>query len=481
MNGGTGMKAHIGSLGNWLLSWVQEDGAINGFHNHSVWGANPYRWADFTSGHSTWASLLIPSLCLALRRERDRRVEETVERLLRFQTTRLQADGQYAHIGFQMGETLKSGLIHNMLPNVSLGLAAEYGAFWLPPRLMEQIRATIVGTMDACDRLYPFDGSRKISNQEFARLWGKLQFQRAFGDDRWEAEARRQLDTMIGLFKIGGLPDADCESSYRYQGNPASTEPAEYYGLLIAPLVQAYEMFGEERYLDYAGGLCRHLARSSWHDGRGCRRLHRAWLFSGTQWRKINGPMLIAGMGTSLYGVHRYLKHRPGAELERFLDDCDRTYAAYRNPRGYFAAATGWESEVDVVPGSAWHAHDFFYLAERHGFEAGIAGELFADHPRLSVLLGDQCLWVERGTHWSVTDYFWQQVFRLLGRKDEITFGRDMDWVGGDRSLPPRFSFAGLPNFVKTDEGYYLMPGELGEADMTITSVAKLPYLGAWR
>ncbi|RAV20091.1 hypothetical protein [Paenibacillus contaminans] len=475
------MSANIGALGNWLLSWVQEDGAINGFHNHSVWGSNPYRWADFTSGHSTWASLTIPALCLALKNRRDARLEDTVLRLLQFQTTRMMDDGQYAHIGFQMGETLKSGLIHNMLPNVALGLAAEYGENWLPAGTMERIRAAIVSTMNCCDVMYPFSSGSKISNQEYARLWAKLQYQKVFKEERWQPKLIEQLDCMIESFRIAGLPDALCEASYRYQGNASSTEPAEYYGLLIAPLVLAYEMFGHERYLQHAGGLCRHLARSSWYDGNGCRRIHRTWLFSGTQWKKINGPMLIAGMGTSLYGVLRYMQHRPDEELGRLLDDCDDTYERYQNPRGYFAAATGWQSEVDVVPSSAWHAHDLFYLLSRHGASGDIAEALFVPHAKMSVLLGDQCLWVEQGEHWAVTDYYWQQVFRLLGRKDAAVFGRDMDWVGGERALPAAYGFAGLPNFLKTDEGIFLMPGATGLNEMNITSIAGLPFLGEWR
>lgn len=472
----------IGALGNWLLSWMQEDGAINGFHNHSVWGSNPYRWSDFTSGHSTWASLLIPSLAMALRERRDPKLESIVLKLLHFQTAAFQEDGQYAHIGFQMGETLKAGLIHNMLPNAALGLTAEVAGDWLPGSAKESIRTAIANTMETCDEMYPFDGPKKISNQEYARLWGKLQYQKAFGDDRWNAELKSQLDTMIELFHVAGLPDADSVSSYRYQGVHWSTEPAEYYGLLIAPLVQAYEMFGDDNYLRHAVALSRHVARSTWVDRNGCRRLHRAWLHGGTHWRKINSPMLIAGMGTTLYGVLRCLEHLPDdAELRRLLDECDRTYAFYQNPRGYFAAATGWQSEVDIVPSSAWHAHDFFYLVNRYGVQDGFAERLFEDHPRMSVLLGDQCIWIERGDHWTVTDYYWQQVFRLLGRKDENTFGRDMDWVGGDRSLPAKFSFADLPNFIKTDEGIYLMPGTVAETDMTITSVAELPYLGMWR
>ena len=56
----------LAALGNWLYSWVQPDGAIHGFHNHSVWGDNPIRWADYTSGHSTFAAPMLPALAILL-------------------------------------------------------------------------------------------------------------------------------------------------------------------------------------------------------------------------------------------------------------------------------------------------------------------------------------------------------------------------------------------------------------------------------
>ncbi len=37
-------RPNIGKLGQWLMSWVQPNGSIHGFHNHPVWGDNPFRY-----------------------------------------------------------------------------------------------------------------------------------------------------------------------------------------------------------------------------------------------------------------------------------------------------------------------------------------------------------------------------------------------------------------------------------------------------
>ncbi|MGO4497851.1 hypothetical protein AB4114_18385 [Paenibacillus sp. 2RAB27] len=478
------MKPHAGALANWLLSWVQDHGAIYGFHNHSVWGSNPYRWSDFTCGHSTWASPLLPSLALMLQQKRDSELEDTLLRLIQFQTESFQMDGQYAHIGFQMGESLSVGLIHNMMPNVSLGLTAWYAKDWLPEAYMQRIRSSMSATMDACDRHYPFGimytNGRAISNQEYARLWGKLLYVKVFDDQRWGAELQRQLDKMIKDFHFIGLPDQNCTASYRYAGDASSTEPAEYYGLLIAPLVLAYEMYGQKKYLEQAGALCRHLARSAWYDSLGQIRLHRVYYHSGSSWVKINEPMLIAGMGMSLFGIYQYLAKQEDAELTAFLKKCDRTYATYQNPRGYFASATGWHNEADIAPSSAWHSHDLLYLVARHGADEDVWRDMNQPYNQISVLLGDRCIWMEHNRHWTITDYQSMDVYQLLGHKDEPRFGRDMSWVGGERNLPSHFNFANRPVFVKTDEGIFLRKGEFTEQDIQLSSVASVPYLGLW-
>ena len=113
-------KINIAKLGNWLNSWVGVNGEIRGFHNHSVWGDNPYRYGDFTSGHSTFASPFIPALSYGYLKKQDNRVLELIKKLIKFQTNSFQENGFFAHIGFQVGEKLKHGLIHNVVPDVAL-------------------------------------------------------------------------------------------------------------------------------------------------------------------------------------------------------------------------------------------------------------------------------------------------------------------------------------------------------------------------
>ncbi|NOU71970.1 hypothetical protein GC098_11155 [Paenibacillus sp. LMG 31458] len=474
------MKPDISALGNWLMSWLQEDGAIHGFHNHSVWGSNPYRWADFTSGHSTWASPMMAALSRIAAEQGDSELKDQVLQMIRFQTSRFQEDGQYKHIGFQVGEMLNQGLIHNMMPNVALGLTAIHGSSWLPAEALTSIRTAILRNMNACDAIYPFKKTRNISNQEYCRLWGKLLFQSAFPDSPWSGDIQNDLNFMIEHFHVSGIPDQDCEATYRYLGDSTIVEPAEYYGLMIAPLVLAYEMFGDPKYLNHAGALCRHVARCAWNDHRGQKRLHRMWLRSGTEWRKMNGPMLIAGMGMTLYGIARYVEHQQEEELTLFLKECDETYAHYQTPRGYFASATGWHNEADIAPSSAWHAHDFYYLLHRHGLVEHMADQLRKPYHGMSVLLGEQCMWVEDGEHWAINDYYWQDVHKLIGRKDEAVFGRDTGWVGGERALPSHFLFPNQPIFVKTDEGIYLKADRTAAQEIEVSSITAVPYLGLW-
>jgi hypothetical protein len=481
-------RPNAGKLANWLLSWVQPSGEIHGFHNHSVWGSNPYRWSDFTSGHSTWGSPLMPTIALLLKETRDADLESKLLRMIRFQTTSFQEDGQYDHIGFQIGDSAKFGLIHNGITNVSLGLTLQYGEDYLSEEVKAQISDAMNRNFEAIDRIYPFGvmyaKGRAISNQEYSRIWGKLLHLRSC-DKNLERrdELREQLDQMIERFHFRGLPDKDCEASYRYDKDKTSTEPGEYYGLLIGPLVLAYELFEDERYLNHAGALCRHVARSVWYDSRDNVRMHRVWYNSGSHWVKLDEPMLIAGMGMTLFAMEHYLKHVPDAELSVYLDGCDQTYAAYQNPRGYFASATGWNNEADIAPSTAWHSHDLLYLVARYGTDETFWKEMRDNDAgnRTSVLLGNGCMWMERDQHWTITDYFARDQYQLIGRKDEGRFGRDMSWVGGDRILPEHFAFGSKPIFMKTNDGIYLMAGEYEESELQLSSVADAPYLGIWR
>ena len=468
---------NIAMLGNWITSWIQNSSAIYGFHNHSVWGGNPYRWADFTSGHSTWASPFIAGISLALKHQMHADGLSLLRGLIAFQTHSFQQDGQYRHIGFQIGESLQFGLIHNAITNVSLGLAALNGVDYLPSDDRDAIAAAILKNMAACQAYGAGRASHSgIANQDYARIWGKLLFQQAFGDDRWRDEIVEDLDFMISHFHVGGFPDNECEATYRSLSDPNTVEPAEYYGLMICPLVLAYEVYGDSKYLEHAGRLCLHVARSAWADVNEQTRFHRLWFRQGDTWHRNRQPMLISGMGDSLEGINRYVQHVPNSELIDFLGCCDATYAAYQNPRGYFAAATGWQSEIDIAPSSAWHAHDFRYLVTRHALPIDFWHDFFAPYDRTTVLLGDQCLWLERGPHWKIADYFWQDVFLVLGRKDEPIFGRDMLWVGGSNALPDHFKFPDPPVFLKTDDGIYLKQGDPNQLD--ITSIAAMPYKG---
>ena len=112
-------KFYLAALGNWLYSWVQPDGAIHGFHNHSVWGENPIRWADYTSGHSPFAAPMLPALAILLEKGYDARGAELLDRMMRHQAQDMRPDGEYNHIGFQTGELAKPGLIHNIVPELS--------------------------------------------------------------------------------------------------------------------------------------------------------------------------------------------------------------------------------------------------------------------------------------------------------------------------------------------------------------------------
>jgi hypothetical protein len=78
---------------------------------------------------------------------------------------------------------------------------------------------------------------------------------------------------------------------------------------------------------------------------------------------------------------------------------------------------------------------------------------------------------VERGEHWSIADYNTQDVYMLLGRKDEARFGRDMSWIGGDRALPERFRFPDAPDFLKGDDGVLLVAGDPETMDVRSTAL----------
>ncbi|MDF2669382.1 MAG: hypothetical protein K0R67_1688 [Paenibacillus sp.] len=471
------MQKQLTSLGQWLHSWIRPDGSINGFNNHSVWGGNPYRWLDFHSGHSTWSSPMMPALAHLLADGQDEYGQQTLRNMASFQATSFQNTGQYRYIGFETGETSRNALIHNAVTNVSLALTALLAAPILGEAIVEQIRQAILNNMEACRH---FGGGRagekSTCNQEYTRLWSKMLFREAFQDNRWDDEIIEDLDYMLEHFHAWNVPDADCAGTLRYLGDKEALEPAEYYGLMIAPLTMASTIFGQQRYADAARAICLHVARSSWVDHEGQRRFHRLWYRQDGQWRVMKEPMLIAGMGFTLYGIHQYLQLEDHAELQAFLTDCDRTYAHYQTEGGYFVSASGWSHEANVVPSTSWHAHDFMYLAVRHRLPDAFWEEWRQPTPK-TVLLGDDVMWMENGEHWSIGDYYWQDIYKLLGKKSSTTFYRSIpEWTGSDRVPPKTMEFPDKPVLLKTDEGIYLRSEH--NVPYGIRSVSRLPYLG---
>ena len=269
----------VGMLGNWIKSWIQEDGAIHGFHNHSVWGGNPYRLLDFTSGHSTWASPFLAGLSKALSVKMNDEGKQLLDKLIEFQGNSFQENSQYKHVGFQVGETLQSGLIHNAITNISLGLTAFYGKDFLDDDKLELIKNAILKNLVGT---YGWGGGRpchaSCCNQDYARIWSKLIFQKTYGDNRFREEIVEDLEFMIKNLHAAGFPDDESIATYRNLTLELDViEPAEYYGLMICPLVEAYEQYGDKSYLEQAIGICNHIVRSSWIDKNNKRRMHKMW------------------------------------------------------------------------------------------------------------------------------------------------------------------------------------------------------------
>lgn len=451
----------------WVRSWIQTDGAIHGFHNHSVWGSNPYRLGDYTSGHSTWASFLIPAIARGCAANPDERARRLLRTLVGFQARSFQDDGSgnFRHVGFQMGESVQRGLIHNVAADAALTEAVIYAPDVLGIEGVTQVR-------DAIKRNTPlhalFDASG-TANQEYARIWAKLLASIAFKDQypNWYDVIPSELDTLAEAFHVADVPNEQCSGCLRHVNNPDLLEPAEYYGLMILPLVLAYEIYGEQRFLDRAVAMSRHVVRSAWIDEQGAIRAHRLWYDIDGNWVRYTQPMMIAGMGLTLDGISAVNRHNWVDEFACFLDEMDRTYALYQHPAGFVVSATGWDSEADVAPSTAWHTHDLRYFIGRHGVDSAFWDTAFGSYDRTAIVLGRQCFWAERGQHWAISDYQSCSVYKLLGRKDRNTFGRDMAWIGGPRSLPPEFTFPDLPSFIKDNNDIRLISGDRQAIDMT--------------
>jgi hypothetical protein len=126
--------------------------------------------------------------------------------------------------------------------------------------------------------------------------------------------------------------------------------------------------------------------------------------------------------------------------------------AAYQHAAGFVVPATGWNSEADVAPSSAWHAHDARFLARSEQRRRdGAPREAAGDAAPAAVLLGPACVWAERDGSWAIVNYENHNLYNLRGRKDHPTFGKDMGWIGGPNQVREELRAQPMPAFLKTD------------------------------
>ncbi|MEO3754154.1 hypothetical protein [Streptomyces sp. B6B3] len=475
----------VAALARWTRTWVTDQGAINGFHNHSVWGTNPATFLDFTSGHAAFSAPALGAYAEALAARPDERGVELWRRMTRYQGHAVQPDGQYRHIGFQVGESASSGLIHNAVGSLGLLLGLRHAGHLLPAAEVADVLATVRRNLDACGA---YGGGRPgedgTCNQEYARVWVKLLYTELSGDATYVDEIPKDLDTLIELFHHPGVPDADSSGAFRTvrdRRDGGILEPAEYYGLMTAPLVLAARRYGVRRYLDEAIRLCRHVARSAWTDDEGLTRFHRYWYVTGDRARRTDTPMLIAGMGLTLHGVEQVLREVPDPELADFVTRCLRTYARHQTPAGYFTSATGWHNEADVAPSTAWHAHDLLFLVSHAVSHGGLPEDfwdtVFRAHDRQSVLVSERAFYAEYGPHWCVLSPLTAGDLHLYGRKDRATFAREFFAWTDREELPEELRYPDAPMFFVANDGIYRVDRSDRATDVSV--VGHLPYQGA--
>jgi hypothetical protein len=447
---------NIASLGQWLNSWVTDTGAIHGFHNHSVWGDNPWRYGDNTAGHATFASPLIAGVARALKQQPDPRGREWLERMIRFQATSFQENGFFKHVGYQCGEQLHVGLIHNVVPCVALSAAAAEIDFAL-----EEIDHAVRTVLAACDA--GGDGGPGVgscTNQEYCRIWSRLLHMNTYDHQDWHERVPRHLDYMIETFHVRGHPDNECVGTWRGTGGQEGLEPAEYYGLMIHPLLLGYQRYGKQEYFDEALAMARHCVRSSWVDAEGQRRAHRLWTEITGEWRCLREPMLIGGFGMTLSAIQALLEIQADDELSEFLTAMDATYAHYQHEAGFFRAASGWGCEQDIIPCTAWQSHDFLHLVGRHGVDENFWDAVFTPNNRVAAMFGQSLIWLEAGPHWAVRGFHWADGLELVGRKDRVEFGRDKPGsLSPTRVMPEDYQIPDEPQFLRDGDQFYQWAG----------------------
>lgn len=463
----------LAPLTRWFLSWVSDEGAIHGFHNHSVWGTNPATFLDWTSGHAAFSAPALGAIGQLLAARPDERAAEVWRRMMRFQSHAVQPSGDYRHVGFQVGESASTGLIHNATASLGLLSGVQHARHLLSEEevdhIVDVVRRNLVAMRSFGDGRPSETGT---CNQEYARVWVKLLLADVTGDDSGLAEIREDLDALIELHHLAGVPDADSTGTYRQstdRGPGGILEPAEYYGLMIVPLVLGYQRFGDARYLEEAVRLCRHVARSAWTDDAGRTRFHRYWYVAPRHTLKSDTPMLIAGMGLTLHGMRQVCRVAPDEELEAFIAQCQQTYAHYQVPAGYFASATGWGTEADVAPSTAWHSHDLLFLADEVGDPgAGFWDRVHTPDDRQSVLMTDRAVWAEFGPYWCIRSPLTAGDLDIYGRKDLAYFGRGFFAWTDKEPLPAELAYPEPPLFLVTEDGSWRVDTSARPTDVSV-------------
>jgi hypothetical protein len=159
----------------------------------------------------------------------------------------------------------------------------------------------------------------------------------------------------------------------------------------------------------------------------------------------------------------------PDEELESFIGRCLATYAHYQAPAGYFASATGWGTEADVAPSTAWHAHDLMFLAdELTPSDGGFWDRVHSADDRQSVLMTDRAVWAEHGVHWCIRSPLTAGDLAIHGRKDLDHFGREFFAWTDKEPLPAELAYPEPPLFLATNEGMWRVDASERPTDVTV-------------
>lgn len=461
-------------LWNWISTWWQPNGAIHGFHNHPVWGTNPVRVQNNYSGHSTFATPLLMSAALLMKNHVDEAVLKKIEDSIRFQCARINKN-RFIDIGFEMGSFPCGGLIHNAVPLIMLAETAFILKDKLPDGLLSTIDKTVYQMLCDLEKQYPLDDPKRqgVSNQEYARIWALQAYQKAFGEvKKWKNKIPWFLFSKPKLFFAPGLPDQESSGIIRSLSDDSFIEPTEYYGLMIQPYVLAFREYGDKRFLNFALQLARYVVRNSWEDQKECARFHQSYRKIKNHYVKATEPMLIGGMGLTLYAINELNAHLKDPELAKFLEKCIDTYAIYQHPCGFFVQATGWESEYDIAPSTAWQSHDLLFLSSL----CSKRPEEFWQHaknkpPTYGLLIGSQNSWLESTDRYRIIGRDLQGWSIVGNKKSEKIFMEMPEFVGAKR--PPKETSLDEPSLIYTDEKIYIKGGPVG---MSIMNISLQPF-----